>query len=83
MSITSFALGKAQHFPRIGTGKFGDMVAGDDVRQSIHPALLIQRMDLGIGALVCNIFLDEQMAVGQSCDLCRMRDAEDLMILRA
>ena len=59
------------------------MVAGDDVRQSVHPALLIQRMDLGIGALVCNIFLNEQMTVGQSGDLCRMRDAEDLMILCA
>ena len=56
------------------------MVAGNDMRQRIHPALLIKGMDLGIGALVCNIFLDEQMAVSQCSDLCGVGDAEDLVV---
>ena len=67
--------GKSQHLPRIGTGQLGDVVAGNDVRQGIHTALGIQRMDLGIGALVCNIFLDEQVAVRQRGNLRGVGDA--------
>ena len=68
-----------QHFPCIGAGKFGDMVAGDETRQGFYAAIFVQRMDLSIGALVGHVFLDEQMAVGQRCDLRRMGDAQDLM----
>ena len=72
-----------QHFPCIGAGKFGDMVAGDETRQGFYAAIFVQRMDLGIGALVRYILLDEQMAIGQCCDLRRVGDAQDLMPLCA
>ena len=58
------------------------MVAGDEARQGLYTAIFIQRMDLGIGALVGHIFLDEQMTISQCCNLRRMGDAQDLMPLR-
>ncbi len=45
------------------------MVAGDEAGQSLYTAILVQRVYLGIGALVRDIFLDKQMAVGQCSDL--------------
>jgi len=57
------------------------MVAGDEAGQRLHPAILVQRVDLGIGTLIRDVFLDEQMAVCQRSDLGRVGDAEDLMTL--
>ena len=59
------------------------MVAGDEAGQRLYTAILVQRVYLSIGALVRDIFLDKQMAVGQCSDLRRMSDAEDLMALGA
>ena len=73
----------AQHFPGIGQRKLCDMVAGDEAGQRLYTAILVQRVYLGIGTLVRDIFLNEQMAVGQRSDLRRMSDAEDLMTLGA
>ena len=73
----------AQHFSGIGQRKLCDMVAGDEAGQSPYTSILVQRVYLGIGALVRDIFLDKQMAVGQCSDLRRMSDAEDLMALGA
>ena len=55
------------------------MIAGDQPGQCFHAALRIQRVDLGISAVVRHIFLDQQVAVSQCGDLCRMGDAQDLM----
>ena len=71
--------GLFQHFAGVGTGKLRHMVAGDEMRQCIHAAVFIQRMDLGIGPLIGDVFLDQQMAVRQSCDLRRVGDAQNLM----
>ena len=68
-----------QHFPCIGAGKLGNVVAGDEARQGLYTAIFIQRMDLGIGPLIGDVFLDQQVAVSQCGDLCRMGDAQDLM----
>ena len=57
------------------------MVAGDEAGQRLHPAILVQRVDLGIGTLIRDVFLDEQMAVCQRSDLGRVGDAKDLMTL--
>ena len=70
-----------QHFPCIGAGKFGDMVAGDETRQGFYAAIFVQRMDLGIGPLIGDVFLDQQVAVRQGRDLCRVGDAQNLMSL--
>ena len=71
----------AQHFPGIGQRKLCDMVAGDEAGQCLHPAILVQRVDLGIGTLIRDVFLDKQMAVCQRSDLGRVGDAKDLMTL--
>ena len=63
----------AQHFPGIGQRKLRDMVAGDEAGQRLYTAILVQRVYLSIGTLVRDIFLNEQMAVGQCSDLRRMR----------
>ena len=69
---------KTQHFAGIGTRKLGNVVAGNQPGQCFHPALLIQRMDLGIGAVIGYIFLNQQMAVGQCSDcLLYTSDAAD------
>ena len=51
-------LGQPQHLSSIGTGKLRDMVTGNDMRQRVHSAFGIQRVDLGIGAFIRDIFLD-------------------------
>ena len=71
-------LGQPQHLSSIGTGKLRDMVARNDMSQCVHSAFGIQRVDLGIGSLIRDILLDEQMAVGQCSDLRCVGDAEDL-----
>ena len=76
-------LGQSQHLSGIGTGKFRDMVTGNDMRQRVHSALGIQRVDLSIGAFIRDIFLNKQMAVGQCSDLRCVSDAEDLVIFCA
>ena len=80
-AASAAVLALLQHFPCIGAGKLGNVVAGDEARQGLYTAIFIQRMDLGIGALVRHIFLDEQMTISQCCDLRRMGDAQDLMPL--
>ena len=59
------------------------MVAGDEAGQRLYTAILVQRVYLSIGALVRDIFLDKQMAVGQCSDLRCVGDAEDLVIFCA
>ena len=76
-------LGQSQHLSGIGTGKLRDMVTGNNMRQRVHSAFGIQRVDLGIGAFIRDILLDEQMAVGQCSDLRCVGDAEDLVIFCA
>ena len=58
-----------QHLPCIGTGKLGNVVTGDQACQRLYAAIFVQRMDFSIGALVGHVFLDEQMTIGQCCDL--------------
>ena len=48
------------------------MIAGDQPGQCFHAALRIQRVDLGISAVVRHIFLDQQVAVSQCGNLCRI-----------
>ena len=57
------------------------MIAGDEAGQRLYTAILVQRVDLGIGTLIRDVLLDEQMAVCQRSDLGRVGDAEDLMTL--
>ena len=57
------------------------MVARDEAGQRLHPAILVQRVDLGIGTLIRDVFLDKQMAVCQRSNLGRVGDAKDLMTL--
>ena len=76
-------LGQSQHLSGIGTGKLRDMVTGNNMRQRVHSAFGIQRVDLGIGSLIRDILLDKQMAVGQCSDLRCVGDAEDLVIFCA
>ena len=45
-------LGQPQHLSGIGTGKLRDMVTRNDMRQCVHSALGIQRVDLSIGCLL-------------------------------
>ena len=71
-AASSAVLALLQHFPCIGAGKLGNVVAGDEARQGLYTAIFIQRMDLGIGALVGHIFLDEQMTISQCCNLRRI-----------
>ena len=57
------------------------MVTGNQARQRLYAAIFVQRVNLSIGALVGHVFLDEQMTIGQCCDLRCVGDAQDLMPL--
>ena len=62
-AASSAVLALLQHLSCIGAGKLGNVVAGDEARQGLYTAIFIQRMNLGIGALVGHIFLDEQIGI--------------------